>query len=226
MKIFISHSWHDKPLVFDLIDAVRRLAPSANLWIDSDVLRPGQEILGAVEEALIDTDLAVVVWTGHAAASDGVAHELQHLLAIGKQVVFCTTADGAKAGLPPGFGRLPKTLDLGDVTAGGVEGDQLDVVATALAQMTAEHLANDPEVGLGDRDLAAKMLRFGSMLAHLAGREQSTEVQSRKQWWVRRLRQDLASLETVASRTTDGLGRQISLLEEVVNEVRRSPTNE
>ena len=221
MKVFFSHSWHDKPLVLDIADGLSAVAPSVQTWIDCDTIRPGQEILDAVEAELASTDLVAVIWTENSAASDGVAHELDFVRANGIPAVFCVTPKGHAAGLPQGFGRMPKVVDVGQP----LSEDGLNLVILALAEFAVQDLSADPEVAALDSSFLQQLLRVNGLLSHVLGRERSSQVQGSKASWARRLGIDTESLESTGRRELDSLDNSLTVMEQVLEAVQGVPTD-
>ncbi len=222
MRLFISHSWKDKPLVYDLVDSLNELIPGADIWLDSDDLNPGDRIKDEVEEAMDAADIVVLVWSENAARSDGVDHEVDHLLRTDVTPVVCIAEDDAGPRLPTGFGRLPYVLQLGSDPSE----DRRNLVSAGIAQILVERLANDPEVAMGNApDLLRPLRRFGANLRHLSGSERDESAQSRKRGWIDRLLGDGADLNREAERRMNDLATATGLLDRVVEAVGRAPTD-
>jgi uncharacterized membrane protein YkvA (DUF1232 family) len=85
-RVFVSHQWRDKQYADRL---ARDLEPFADVWMDFRRLRPGDPIQATIDQALEDVDLVLVVWTGNAGASKGVAAEIVTSVSKGLRVVPC-----------------------------------------------------------------------------------------------------------------------------------------
>ncbi|MFI0985028.1 toll/interleukin-1 receptor domain-containing protein [Streptomyces exfoliatus] len=70
---FISHNHHDKPEVTPLAARLRLLG--VDVWLDSWEIKPGDSIVGKVNEALGAVDTVLVFWSANASASRWVNTE-------------------------------------------------------------------------------------------------------------------------------------------------------
>jgi len=90
MRIFISHSWRDKTTADQL---ARDLGGMAEVWMDIEQLLPGDAIQPTIDDALANVDLVVVLWSEHAARSNGVAEELATSVRTGRRLIPCMLDD-------------------------------------------------------------------------------------------------------------------------------------
>jgi hypothetical protein len=90
MRIFISHSWRDKTTADQL---TRDLGSMAEVWQDIEQLKPGDRIQPTIDRALADMDLVVLLWSEHAAQSNGVAEEVQTSQRLDKTILPCVLED-------------------------------------------------------------------------------------------------------------------------------------
>lgn len=90
MKVFISHSWRDKTTVDQL---ARDLGSMAEVWQDIEQLKPGDQIQPTIDAALAEMDLVVLLWSEHAAKSNGVAEEIQTSRQLEKTIIPCLLDD-------------------------------------------------------------------------------------------------------------------------------------
>ena len=86
--LFLSHSHHDKGLALDLEDRLLEAFPALDVWTDLE-LRPGRSISRSIETALDNASLVALLWTAAAAASRGVAEEIELAQRRGKDVIPC-----------------------------------------------------------------------------------------------------------------------------------------
>ena len=78
MRIFISHNSVDKETARLL--ALALVEQGVSVWFDSWNIRPGDSIVGGVEEALSGCDVFVLVWSQSAAQSGWVGSEMRAYL--------------------------------------------------------------------------------------------------------------------------------------------------
>jgi hypothetical protein len=86
MKVFISHSWQDKTSA-DMLS--HDLSSMVDMWLDIRNLRPGDSISFSIDRALEEMDLVILLWSGHAARSDGVMSEISTSLKLNKPIIPC-----------------------------------------------------------------------------------------------------------------------------------------
>jgi len=82
--IFVSHSWQDKTIADKL---AADLAGVATVWLDSQQTKPGVNIGESVNAGLEDCDIAIVLWSQHAAASAWVEKEAAYAFELSKDVI-------------------------------------------------------------------------------------------------------------------------------------------
>ncbi|MGI9596690.1 MAG: toll/interleukin-1 receptor domain-containing protein [Acidimicrobiales bacterium] len=226
MLLFLSHSWHDKPLASDLAAAVRALAPgdTVAVWHDCERLRLGGSILDGVEQGLAASDLVTVLWTPEAARSDGVLHEIDHATRLGKQVVACRVraADVDTPDLPRQLGRSPLALDL-SMTA---DEEELAMVAAALVEHMVRDLAADEEVSLPQSTVVeGPMSGLGATLRHLLPRLGDESVQRYRGRWPGVLGRNAQEMTESGERLLDQLATSTEVMNAVLTEVERRPTD-
>ncbi|MFH8928991.1 toll/interleukin-1 receptor domain-containing protein [Streptomyces pristinaespiralis] len=78
MHVFISHNHRDKPEVTPIAARLRMLG--VDVWLDSWEIRPGDSIVGKVNEALGLVDTVAVFWSAQAAPSRWVNTEWETAL--------------------------------------------------------------------------------------------------------------------------------------------------
>jgi len=78
MRVFISHNKQDKTTARLL--AIALVQQGADVWFDEWVIKPGESITGGIEEGLRTSNIFVLVWSAHAAASNWVGTELRAFL--------------------------------------------------------------------------------------------------------------------------------------------------
>lgn len=78
MKIFISHNKADKASARAL--AVLLVEQGVDVWFDEWELRPGDSIVGGIEEGLSDAGVFVLLWSKAAEASNWVSTEVRAFL--------------------------------------------------------------------------------------------------------------------------------------------------
>jgi hypothetical protein len=93
--VFLSHSSKDNPFVRPLRE---KLYPICDTFFDETDIKPGQSIMGRLNDALKRTDLLVLVHSSHSATSDWVQKEWSSMLHMGKPLVVVRLDDTA---IPP-----------------------------------------------------------------------------------------------------------------------------
>jgi hypothetical protein len=86
-KIFISHSWDNKPLVRRLEAKLK--ATGAEVWVDHAGVRGGDNLPKEISEALTWCNTVVLVWSQSAAQSHWVELEWTNAIALRKLVIPC-----------------------------------------------------------------------------------------------------------------------------------------
>jgi tetratricopeptide (TPR) repeat protein len=86
-KIFLSHSWDNKPLVQRLEQELQ--AASAEVWVDHAGVRGGDNLPEKVSQALAWCDTLVLVWSDAAAKSHWVKAEWTSAFSLGKLIIPC-----------------------------------------------------------------------------------------------------------------------------------------
>lgn len=75
MKVFISHSWHNKMKAQKLYNALKTFG--ADPWMDAEQILPGQKINARIEQDMADAGLVLLVWSEQSAASAAVHEEMR-----------------------------------------------------------------------------------------------------------------------------------------------------
>jgi len=86
-KIFISHSWDNKPLVRRLEAELK--AAGADVWVDHAGVRGGDNLPKEISAALAWCNTVVLVWSQSAAQSHWVELEWTNAIALRKLVTPC-----------------------------------------------------------------------------------------------------------------------------------------
>ncbi len=86
-KIFISHSWDNKPLVRRLEAELK--AAGAEVWVDHAGVRGGDNLPKEISQALAWCNTVVLVWSQSAAQSHWVELEWTNAIALRKLVIPC-----------------------------------------------------------------------------------------------------------------------------------------
>lgn len=92
-KVFISHSWTDKPLVLELEEALRRAG--AAVWVDHVAIRGGDSLPKRISDALEWCDTLLLIWSQAASESEWVALEWENAISLKKKIIPCLL-DGTK----------------------------------------------------------------------------------------------------------------------------------
>ncbi|MCG3156468.1 MAG: hypothetical protein DKINENOH_03092 [bacterium] len=92
-KVFISHSWTDKPLVLELEEALRQAG--AEVWVDHAGIRGGDSLPKRISDALEWCDTLLLIWSQAASESEWVALEWENAISLKKKIVPCLL-DGTK----------------------------------------------------------------------------------------------------------------------------------
>lgn len=86
-KIFISHSWEDKPLVRRLEKELQ--AAGAEVWVDHEGIRGGDNLPERINEALEWCNTLVLVWTKAASQSRWVKLEWTNAISLERAIIPC-----------------------------------------------------------------------------------------------------------------------------------------
>jgi hypothetical protein len=86
-KIFISHSWTNKPLVRQLEDKLRDA--SAEVWVDHNGIRGGDNLPDEIGKALEWCNILVLVWSKDASDSYWVKLEYTNAVSLQKKIIPC-----------------------------------------------------------------------------------------------------------------------------------------
>jgi len=86
-KIFISHSWEDKSFVYRLEADLK--SAGADVWIDDNETRGGDNLPERIGEALEWCDILLLVWSEAAESSAWVKLEWSNAIALRKKIVPC-----------------------------------------------------------------------------------------------------------------------------------------
>lgn len=92
-KLFISHSWEDKPLVEQLEKKLK--SASVDFWIDRDNIRGGDQIPKRVSEALDWCNTVLLIWSQSAKESKWVDLEWNAAVSLHRKTIPCLL-DGSK----------------------------------------------------------------------------------------------------------------------------------
>ncbi len=92
-KIFISHSWEDKPLVRRLENELQ--AAGAEVWVDHEGIRGGDNLPERISEALEWCNTLVLVWTKAASQSRWVNLEWTNAISLEKTIIPCRVDNAA-----------------------------------------------------------------------------------------------------------------------------------
>lgn len=174
--VFISHQWKDKQLADRL---ARDLEDMADVWMDYRNLRPGDAIQPTIDAVLSKMDIVLVVWTANAAASGGVASEIETCIRLGVRIVPCIfkyREDGTPE--PPLHDALQDRL--------GIDfhhyGSGVYQVADLIVHLQNERLPEDVRV---DSSPAARMLHYlKGYLSYLANYRKVQGVADDRAEWV------------------------------------------
>jgi hypothetical protein len=86
-KIFVSHSWDDKPLVRDLESRLREAG--AEVWVDHAKVRGGDNLPKRISDALDWCDTLLLLWSKAAAESKWVEKEWTCAISLERTVIPC-----------------------------------------------------------------------------------------------------------------------------------------
>ena len=143
MRVFISHSSHDKPAVLALAEALRQRG--FDPWVDQWQIAPGQDIVACINTGLAEADAGLIVFSAAAQASHWVQAEWSALtfarIEQGRPLIPITIAGFAD--IPPLLAPLLRRRI-----------DEHDAIADALRQRGARPAsALQPEAGQAQRVL-------------------------------------------------------------------------
>ncbi len=111
-KIFISYSWEEKPLVLRLEKELQ--AAGAQVWVDHEGIRGGDNLPERISEALEWCDTLTLVWTKAASHSRWVKLEWTNAISLEKSIIPCCV-DNATL---PAILAHKAYVDFSDVEAG------------------------------------------------------------------------------------------------------------
>ena len=100
-KVFISHSWNDNQIAFELSRQLRQ--DKIEVWIDHEQIFGGDSLPDKINQALIWCDTLLLLWSISASESKFVQLEWQNALNLNKCIIPCIL-DGTIA--PPILTRL------------------------------------------------------------------------------------------------------------------------
>ena len=86
-KIFISHSWEDKPLVQHLEKELQ--AAGAEVWVDHEGIRGGDNLPKRISDALKWCNTLLLLWSEAASTSDWVEMEWSNAVSLKKAIIPC-----------------------------------------------------------------------------------------------------------------------------------------
>jgi tetratricopeptide (TPR) repeat protein len=89
-KLFISHSWENKPVARKLI---KDLGRSHEVWIDHVELHGGDPLLLEIQRGIENCDSLILLWSAPAKASRNVRMEWESALLLPKPLVPCRLDD-------------------------------------------------------------------------------------------------------------------------------------
>jgi len=112
LRIFISHSWQDKPLARRLEEELENAG--AEVWIDHSGIRGGDDLPERISNALEWCNEFVLLWSETASKSTWVKREWMSALTLNKTIIPCTL-DGTEL---PAILAPKARLDFRDVNHG------------------------------------------------------------------------------------------------------------
>jgi tetratricopeptide (TPR) repeat protein len=89
-KLFISHSWENKPVARKLAEDLGR---SHEVWIDHVKLHGGDPLLLEIQQGIEDCDSVILLWSAPAKASRYVQMEWESAIVIEKTLIPCRLDD-------------------------------------------------------------------------------------------------------------------------------------
>ena len=89
-KLFISHSWENKPVARKLAEDLGR---SHEVWVDHVKLHGGDPLLLEIQQAIENSDSLILLWSAPAKASRNVRMEWESALLLPKPLVPCRLDD-------------------------------------------------------------------------------------------------------------------------------------
>lgn len=178
-KTFVSHSWRDKQLADRLTDD---LGGVADVWLDVRNLRPGDAIQESIDEVLAEIDVMVLVWTQHAAGSQGVAKEIAAARSAGVRIVPCFFAYGDDGRPQP---QLPEPL--ADIL--GIDFHHYGAGCARLMQVLLEQQARTSrDAGSLEGHPGMRMIQsVQAYLGYLANYRELQGVPDERGYWVEKI---------------------------------------
>ena len=173
MRVFISHSSHDKPAVLALAEALRQRG--FDPWVDQWQIVPGQDIVARINAGLAEADAGLIVFSAAAQASHWVQAEWSALtfarIEQGRPLLPITI--GGFADIPPLLAPLLRRRI-----------DEHDAIADALRQRGARPAsAIQPEAGQAQRvRLRLRALPGGAVHTELRSGDQTLGDQTLAAW--------------------------------------------
>jgi uncharacterized membrane protein YkvA (DUF1232 family) len=141
MKVFISHSWHNKSTAQIIAESLEN---SAEVWLDVRKLKPGDAIQPTIDQAMQQMDVVLVLWSKQAAASDGVDAEIRAAVKLKKKILPVLVEESSIAEHPQLAGIYGINFDLKAPKAG------LFRIQAALARLMIGAMDLDSAAALND----------------------------------------------------------------------------
>lgn len=175
MNLFISHSWDNK-LQADKI-ATALIDAGFSVWMDDTHLLEGEKIQATIDEQLAKTDIVILIWSQNAAASKGVAPEIETAKKLDKQVIICKL-DSTR------FERFPHLAELKSVDFSDIEDGigRLKIVLINYLDSSANILDEETRQMLNEFKSSLQVI---NQLVHKKGLREKDDAE--KQYWIDKL---------------------------------------
>ncbi|MEO1063705.1 MAG: toll/interleukin-1 receptor domain-containing protein [Actinomycetota bacterium] len=212
MRVFVSHSWRDKAIADRLALDLESMVDE--VWLDVRHLRPGASIQGSIDEDLGEMDLLLLVWTEHAAASDGVAAELATAARIDLDVIVCvhgTDATGRPLA-PPAILGDPLTIDWDEPSLG----------FGRLCVELLHRLSTRAGVDLAVADATA-FGEMGAILDYVGGYREREGIDGEAHHWVTRILTQLDEVQRRGSVVQERLEAGVELAQAAMDALAAEP---
>ena len=173
LKVFISHCWMDKIQAEKLSKALNGFC---DIWMDYRKLRPGDQIQKVIDRKLMNIDLMLVIWSGHAVDSEGVAAEIQTALRLNKRIVPCIFNYDDQGRPSPGLTGPLKDLLAVDFHHFGTGVARLTTLLLELQSGGDSEYINDPRMHM--------LQELDGMLDYLSNYRNARNIDAPRSQWV------------------------------------------
>jgi uncharacterized membrane protein YkvA (DUF1232 family) len=227
MNVFISHSWMNKTTAEFVADSLKS---GAEVWLDLNQLKVGDQIQPAIDKAIAQMDVVLVLWSAEAKASAGVAAEVATALQLNKKILPVLLDQTPREGSPL-KGIYGVNLDPNNPSAG------IFRITAAVARLMLDSLNIEASTALND------LTTFEGLYQYVQDYRNTKGIggQDSLDWALRFMEQSNRSFQSMAEvRDRVGItlhfiqdtfakvqaaGDNRAAIEEILNEVKKNPNS-